>query len=68
MYILNFAELFNQGKLNKDNYIVCNKDQSLALIKCGFMPVGEFDKDYVFIKDEIIELFLKGGGDICYTI
>ena len=68
MYILNFNELFNEGKLNKDNYIICTKEQALELLKYKFIPLGECEDKYVFAKNELVELFLKGGDDICYKI
>ena len=68
MYILNFDRLFEEHKLNKDNYILCDREQTLDLVKCGFVPIGECDNLYVFLKDELIEIFLKGGDSVCYKI
>jgi hypothetical protein len=66
MYILNFKELFDEGKLNKDNYIICTKEQALDLLKYKFMPLGECEDNFVFTKNELIELLLQGGDNICY--
>ena len=68
MYILNFDELFNSGKLNKEDYIICSKEQAVDLLKYQYIPIGECEEGYVFANDKIIELLLKGGDSLCYII
>lgn len=64
MYILNFDELFAKGKLDKNNYIFCTKEEALKLLKYELMPMGESEQGFVFIKDELIQILLEGGGKV----
>lgn len=60
MFISNFEELIEKQNINIEDYCLCDQEQTMDLIKMGFIPVAGYKGKFIFLKDKIIDI-IKGS-------
>lgn len=60
MFISNFEELIEKQNINIEDYCLCDQEQTMDLIKMGFIPVAGYKGKFIFLRDKIIDI-IKGS-------